>query len=118
MVILSAVVIITIRNDDIVGLTATGTVDYAYEEEKEKISDAIYQALIQSFIRDDINFNYAQVPEKMKEILEATGQFECELINSDDNGYSIYHITPVEKGFYFILRMSHTNGDYTITRGE
>ena len=78
----------------------------------------MYQALLQSFIDESISFDYTQIPENVIEILNETGQFTCELVNADDNGYSVYNIRPVGRNFYFILRMSNENGQYDLELGE
>ena len=93
-------------------------IDYVYEQEKEKINDALYQALWKSFIDESISFDYTKIPGNVIEILNNSGQFECELVNADDEGYSVYNIKPKGKNFHFVLRMSNTNGQYDLELGE
>lgn len=118
LVILAAVTITSMYNNKIIETTQEGAIDYEYEQEKEKISDALYVAILQSFIEESISIDYSKVPENVAKILNDGGQFECQLVNADDNGYSVYNITPTGKNFYFVLRMSNANGQYELELGE
>ena len=114
LVILTAVVINSLKSDKIVEHSMTGATDYAYEQEKELIGTAIYEAMLQTFVSDAITFDYKKVPENLAKSLSEKGQFQCELINDDDNGKTIYRITPTGKNFHFILKMSNTSGEYDL----
>lgn len=118
MVILSAVVIRSMLTNKVIETTGDGAISYTYETEREKLSDALYQALLESFVREEIKFEYAKIPENLVKILEENGQFECTLVNPDDNGYAIYDIAPVGKGFKFTLKLSNVNGAYELIGPE
>lgn len=118
MVILSAVVIRSMLTSKVIETAGDGAVDYIYETEREKLSDALYLALLESFVSEEIKFEYAKIPENLMKILEENGQFECTLINPDDNGYAIYDVRPIGKGFKFTLKLSNVNGSYELIRPE
>lgn len=105
-------------NNRIIETAQEGAINYEYEQEKERISDALYVAILQSFIEESISIDYSKVPANVAQILNDGGQFTCELVNADDNGYSVYNITPAGRNFYFVLRMSNTNGQYELELGE
>ena len=84
-------------NNKIIETAQEGAIDYEYEQEKEKISDALYVAILQSFIEESISIDYSKVPENVAKILNDGGQFECQLVNADDNGYSVYNITDKDR---------------------
>ena len=96
----------------------TGATEYSYEQEKEIIGTAIYEAMLQTFVSDAIAFDYKKVPENLAKSLSEKGQFQCELINDDDNGKTIYRITPTGKNFHFILKMSNTSGEYELIQEQ
>lgn len=114
LVILSAITIKTLYDNKIIKTASEGAEDYLYEEEREIISDAIYQAMLQSFISETISFDYKQLSGHLAQALNENGQYECEVVNEDDNGYSVYHVKPKGKGFYFVLRMNNQSGQYNL----
>lgn len=114
MVILSAVVIRSMLTSKVIEVAGDGAIEYAYETEREKLSDALYLALLESFVSEEIKFEYAKIPENLMKILDENGQFECTLVNPDDEGYAIYDVTPIGKGFKFTLKLSNVNGSYEL----
>lgn len=118
LVIIAAVAVKNIYDSNVIDKAEDGALDYAYEQEKEKISEALYVATIQSFIEETIEFDYSEMAQKVTTILNDSGQFTCTLIDDDVDGYSIYNVVPEGKGFYFVLKISNSNGSYELTLGE
>lgn len=116
IVIISAVVIRSVSTDNLVGRATDGALETEYETQKEKLIAALYHALLESFVSEKIEFQYAKIPEILVEILDEEGEFESQLINPDDNGFAIYEISPKGKNIKFKLTISNKNGAYEIER--
>lgn len=118
LVVTLAVVVNQLIDNRVIDRAIDSGESYAYGQEEEQINDAIHSALLQTFDAETHSFDYTAVPEIMAEALNESGNLICEKVESAEEGYTTYKITPTEKTFYFILKINNTNGEYNLELGE
>lgn len=117
LIILAAVSIKQVTDSGMADTAVEGTVDYIYEQVKERITTAINEALLDNFDAEAVRFRYETLPENTVSILRNEG-YNCIEETITEEGWKLYKITGKDSSVMFHLKISTTNGSYEIIRAE
>lgn len=118
LVILAAVSIKIAYDNKIIDTSVDASLDYAYEQDKERISATFYEAMLANVKKEgEISIDYAKMPEMVVKTLYEGG-FECNLVS---DGEEEVEYTVRKKGnntYIFNLKVNKTNGTYVLDLAE